>query len=185
MQPLTRDQVAAIGTILKGRSLWRDYALFRLGIDSMLRASDLVRVWVEEVVDHNGEVVTQMNVKTKKTGVSVPITLSEETRSALRQWLDVHPRKSKWLFPSVSTGTHITETWYRLRAKDWFDSIGLDVRRHSTHSIRRTKATLIYEETHNLKAVSELLGHKDTKMTERYIGVGRREALEIAAKVKI
>jgi integrase len=166
---------------------WRDYALFRLGIDSMLRASDLVRILMDEIVIEGGVmIVSEAQVRMKKTGEVATFPLSERTRVAIKQWMDhrEHPT-SEWLFYGRPWWEHMTEVRYRQIAKGWFKSIGLPVRHYSTHSLRRTKATIMYDETNDIKAVSELLGHKDTKMTERYIGMTRAKAVAMAAKIDV
>jgi integrase len=187
MRPLTRDQVQAIGTRLQAMEEWRDYALFRVGIDSMLRASDLVRILVEEITDHHSlMVVHQAQVRMKKTGDVATFPLSEKTRAAVKQWLDCREhRGSDWLFYGRPWWEPLTEVRYRQIAKTWFRSIGLPARHYSTHSLRRTKATIMYDETNDIKAVSELLGHRDTKMTEKYIGMTRAKAVAMAAKIDV
>ncbi len=55
---------------------------------------------------------------------------------------------------------------------EWVAGIGLDPTLFGTHSIRRTKATLIYRRTGNLRAVQLLLGHTKVESTVRYLGVG-------------
>ena len=54
-----------------------------------------------------------------------------------------------------------------------------------THSIRRTKATLIYKRTGNLRAVQLLLGHTRIESTVRYLGVEIDDALAIAEQIDI
>ena len=54
-----------------------------------------------------------------------------------------------------------------------------------THSLRRTKATLIYRRTGNLRAVQLLLGHTKIESTVRYLGVEIDDAIEIAEKIDV
>ncbi len=67
----------------------------------------------------------------------------------------------------------------------WITIIGLDPRRYGTHSLRRTKATLIYRRTGNLRAVQLLLGHTKIESTVRYLGVEVDDALAIAEQVDV
>jgi len=165
---------------------WRDHALFRAGIDSMLRASDLVRIRTEEILDQNGMVLDEAKVKTKKTGAVIYFPLTEKTKTAIAKWLEVREWQSaEWLFYGRPWTTHITDVRYRQIAKDWFRAAGLDVRKYSTHSVRRTKATIMYDETNDIKAISELLGHSSVAMTERYIGMTRKKAVALAAKIDV
>jgi integrase len=64
-------------------------------------------------------------------------------------------------------------------------SIGLDPLKFGTHSLRRTKATLIYRRTGNLRAVQLLLGHTKIESTVRYLGVEIDDAIEIAEKIDV
>jgi integrase len=68
---------------------------------------------------------------------------------------------------------------------EWIGSIGLDSTLFGTHSLRRTKATLIYRRTGNLRAVQLLLGHTKIESTVRYLGVEVDDALAIAEQVDV
>jgi integrase len=63
--------------------------------------------------------------------------------------------------------------------------IGLDPAEYGTHSMRRTKATLIYQKTKNLRVVQLLLGHNKLESTVRYLGIEVDDALEIAEQIEI
>jgi integrase len=67
----------------------------------------------------------------------------------------------------------------------WLQQIGLDPALYGTHSLRRTKATLIYKRTGNLRAVQLLLGHTKIESTVRYLGVEVSDALEIAEQTDV
>ena len=185
MRPLTREQSAAITTYLVNRGFWRDHALYRTGIDSMLRASDLVRIRIDEILGPDGRIVDMAEIQMKKTGKMVGFAITSRTKEALEKWLEVREHQSEWLFYGRPWWNPMTDVRYRQIAKGWFRAIGLPIKHYSTHSIRRTKATIMYDETNNLKAVSEMLGHANTRMTERYIGMTRRKALELAAKIDV
>jgi site-specific recombinase XerD len=80
---------------------------------------------------------------------------------------------------------HITTHQYARIVKKWITSIGLDPSVYATHSMRRSKATLIYKKTKNLRAVQLLLGHTNMSSTVRYLGVEVEDALEIAESIEI
>ena len=186
MKPLTPREVRTLESILYNKKQWRDLALFRLGIDSMLRASDLVRLCIDEIVDHRGKVPPRAEVMMKKTKRRVRFVISDATAEAVELWLQVRPSfAGEWLFPGREPGDHLSEVQYRKIAKRWFASIGLDVKHYSTHSMRRTKASEVYRQTKNLEVVRQLLGHTDIWQTSRYLGVSEVEALDVAAGVKI
>ena len=67
----------------------------------------------------------------------------------------------------------------------WVGSIGLDPAAYGTHSMRRTKPTLIYRRTRNLRAVQLLLGHSKLESTVRYLGIEVDDALEIAEQTEV
>ncbi len=64
-------------------------------------------------------------------------------------------------------------------------AIGLRPQDYGTHSLRRTKASLIYKQTGNLRAVQILLGHNKIETTVRYLGVDVEDALMFAEGVEI
>ena len=67
----------------------------------------------------------------------------------------------------------------------WIAAIGLDPTVYGTHTMRRTKATLIYKRTKNLRAVQLLLGHSKLESTVRYLGIEVNDALEISEQTEI
>jgi len=77
-----------------------------------------------------------------------------------------------------------TRQYTRLVSK-WVAGIGLDQHLFGTHSLRRTKATLIYRRTGNLRAVQLLLGHRKIESTVRYLGIDVDDALTIAEQVDV
>jgi integrase len=68
---------------------------------------------------------------------------------------------------------------------EWIASIGLEPSSFGTHSLRRTKATLIYRRTGNLRAVQLLLGHTKVESTVRYLGIAVDDALAIAEQIDV
>ena len=186
MKPLTVKQVSAIEMMLASNGDWRGLGMFRLGIDSMFRACDLVRICVDEVTALDGKIMEDPIIRQKKTGKSVRVTLSDTTRDALERWLTVRPSFwGEWLFTGEKRGTHLSESQYRREAKRWFAMIGLDVRFYSTHSLRRTKAALVYEKTGSVEVVRRLLGHASVSATSNYLGIDDADALKIAKEIKI
>lgn len=69
--------------------------------------------------------------------------------------------------------------------KSWVLCIGLDPSRYGTHSLRRTKATLIYKRTENIRAIQLLLGYSKLESTVRYLGIEVDDALEISEQTEI
>ena len=183
---LTKRDVQSIENRLHTREDWRGLAIFRTAIDSMLRASDLVRLDLDDVVDRNGDIRTECEIIMKKTKKRVKFRLADHTRQALKLWIDTRPPFSgEWLFPGKGAEGHISEVHYRRMAKEWFDAAGLDVRDFSTHSLRRTKAAEMYRQTKNIKAISLRLGHSNPSVTAEYLGIDDADSLDLSDKVKI
>ena len=138
----------------------RDLALFNLAIDSKLRGCDLVRIRVADVA-HGSRVLSMATVLQQKTELPVRFELTEQTREAIQEWITERKLDpNDYLFPSRTVfSSHITTRQYA-RIVDYRASlIGLDRHEYGTHSVRRTKATLIYRRTKNLRAIQLLLGH--------------------------
>jgi integrase len=164
----------------------RQLALFNLAIDSKLRGCDLVGLRVHDVV-HGSRVAARAIVMQKKTQRPVQFELDEQTRDAVANWVTAaHLRPEQYLFPSrVSGSPHLSTRQYSRIVESWVASIGLDPAAYGTHSLRRTKATLIYRRTKNLRAVQLLLGHTKLESTVRYLGIEVDDALEIAEQTEV
>jgi integrase len=164
----------------------RDLAMFNLAIDSKLRGCDVVSIKVEDVAPH-GAAVDRASVRQRKTGPIVRFELTEQTRETLDEYLRAFGTKpGDFLFPSRRHRDRcITTRQYSRLVSDWVASIGLDPSFFGTHSLRRTKATLIYRRTGNLRAVQLLLGHTKIESTVRYLGIEVDDALAIAEQVDV
>ncbi len=162
----------------------RDLALFDLGIDSKLRACDLVKVRVRDVC-LGDRVAARAIVLQQKTHRPVQFEITAPTREALEAWIKSAGLTSdSFLFPSrLRSSPHLGTRQYAWIVDGWVDEIGLDSAAYGTHSIRRTKASLIYRRTKNLRAVQLLLGHTKLESTVRYLGI-EDDALEIAEQTE-
>ena len=129
----------------------RELALFDLGIDSKLRACDLLKLKVRDVC-----------------------------------WIRLSSLESdSFLFPSrVRSSPHLSTRQYARIVDSWVEEVGLDSAAYGTHSIRRTKPSLIYRRTKNLRAVQLLLGHTKLESTVRYLGIEVEDALELAEQTE-
>lgn len=163
----------------------RDLALSNLAIDSNLRACDLVKLRTSDVV-HGESVMPRASIVQHKTGQPVRFEITDQTRSALWQWLSAADLLGDtWLFPSRSNpDAHVT-TRQNARIVTWVVMIGLDPSIHEMHSIRRTKASLICKRTKNLRAVQLPLGHTKLESTVRYLGVEVDDVLEMAEHTEV
>ncbi len=184
--PLRVGHVWSIRARLQLERRVRDLALFNLAIDSKLRGCDLVSLRVDDVAP-NGYAIDRANVRQRKTGRPVRFELTEVTRQALDDYLRISDRKvGQCLFPGRGgPDRHLTTRQYARLVSQWITAIGLDPLKYATHSMRRTKATLIYRRTGNLRAVQLLLGHTKIESTVRYLGVEIDDALDIAEKIEV
>ena len=150
--------------------------MFNLAIDSKLRTCDVVALKVEDVAP-NGYAADRATVRQRKTGQPVRFELTEQTRQAVDEYLRAASKKPDDFMFSGRKGSDrsITTRQYARLVSEWIAS----------HSLRRTKATLIYRRTGNLRAVQLLLGHRKIESTVRYLGIEVDDALATAEQVDV
>ena len=164
----------------------RDRALFDLAIDSKLRGCDLVKIKIGTLVA-GPEIRARSLIIQQKTGRPVQFEITSDTRASLLAWLE---RRSgtvdDFAFPSrVDSLGHLSTRQYARLVDEWVSAIGLRREEYGTHSLRRTKASIIYKATGNLRAVQILLGHTKIENTVRYLGVDVDDALELAEATEV
>jgi integrase len=189
MAPFDRENLDLIRSSLRAKRLWRDLALLNVGIDTMLRSCDLLRLRFDDLMDHENKIVAETTLRQKKTGGTVQVNLMERTRESILT-LFAHEGKFRddYLFTSKGRphGKQLSEVALRLIVKSWAENIcGLDPKRYAGHSLRRTKAAFIYKETGDVASVRELLGHSTLAHTQKYLGVNARTAGAVARKFDI
>jgi integrase len=184
--PLRPKHVWAIRTRLMVEGRTRDLAMFNLAIDSKLRGCDVVALKIDDIAP-NGYAIDRATVRQRKTGRPVKFELTDQTRQAIDDYLrDASKKPGEFLFMNRRRiGRCMTTRQYARLVSEWIASIGLDPRLYGTHSLRRTKATLIYRRTGNLRAVQLLLGHTKIESTVRYLGIEVDDALAIAEEVDV
>jgi integrase len=184
--PLKLKEIWAVRVRLQLADNRRELALFNLAIDSKLRGSDLVKIRVSDI-SKSGVVASRAMVQQQKTGRPVQFEITEQTRDAICAWLDMAKLSgSAYPFPSrIKSSLHLSTRQYARIVEGWIIDIGLDPNNYGTHSLRRTKPTLIYKRTKNLRAVQILLGHTKLESTVRYLGIEVDDALEIAEQTEI
>ena len=168
--PLKLKDIWAVRIRLQIDNRIRELALFDLAIDSKLRACDLVRLRVRDVV-HGERIAGRAIVMQQKTQRPVQFEITEQTQEAVAQWIErARLKPEDYLFPSrVHKSPHLSTRQYARIVDRWIREIGLDPPAYGTHSLRRTKASLIYRRTKNLRAVQLLLGH--TTLEARYLSL--------------
>lgn len=184
--PLKLKDIWAIRIRLQLGHRTRELALFDLGLDSKLRACDLVRLRVRDIC-HGDRVSTRAIVMQLKTSQPVQFEITTPTRDAVTDWIkEANLANDDFLFPSrVHDSPHLGTRQYARILDSWIEEIGLDPTAYGTHTMRRTKASLIYRRTKNIRAVQLLLGHTKLESTVRYLGIEVEDALELSEQTEI
>jgi integrase len=184
--PLKLKDIWAIRVRLQIGRRTRELALFNLAVDSKLRSCDLVRLRVRDVY-HGNVVAARTIVMQQKTQRPVQFELTEQTRESLIAWIRSSGIHSEdYLFPSrLHASPHLSTRQYARIVRGWIREIGLDTSAYGTHTLRRTKASLIYRRTKNLRVVQLLLGHSKLESTVRYLGIEVDDALEISEQTEV
>lgn len=183
---LKQKEVWAIRFWLEQEGRVRDRALFDVAVDSKLRGCDLVRLKIGDLVSGN-DVRCRALIIQRKTGRPVQFEILEPARTSLLKWLERRGGTVEdYAFPSrVDHSQHLSTRQYGRLVDEWVTAIGLKAGDFGTHSLRRTKAAMIYKQTGNLRAVQILLGHAKIESTVRYLGVDIEDALELAEAVEV
>lgn len=184
--PFKPKDIWALRVRLQMQGRTRELALLNLGIDSKLRGCDLVALKVRDVC-HGDQVASRAIVMQQKTQRPVQFEITAATREALAAWIrHAGLKPDNFLFPSrLHNSPHLGTRQYARILGHWVDELELDRADYGTHSMRRTKATLIYRRTKNLRAVQLLLGHSKLESTVRYLGIEVDDALEISEQTEI
>ena len=185
-RPLRPRDIWAIRFYLDEHRRLRDRALFDLAIDSKLRGCDLVKIKISDIMG-GGEIRNRATVIQQKTNRPVQFEIMTEARKSLETWLQRRGGTIfNFVFPSrVDYSGHLSTRQYARIVDEWVTTIGLNKCEYGTHSLRRTKASLIYKATGNLRAVQILLGHTNIENTVRYLGVDVDDALTLSERTDI
>ena len=169
--PLRPMHVWAIRFRLQIERRVRDLALFDIALDSKLRGCDVVTLRVPDIAA-GGVLRRRAIVIQQKTSRPVQFEITEQTRCSLAEWLRVRKGEPDgWLFPSrMAPSAHLSTRQYTRLVKGWIALIGLEPADYGTHSLRRTKVSMLYRKTGNLRACQLLLGHTKLESTVRYSG---------------
>ena len=184
--PLKLPEIWAIRIHLQIDARHRDLAMFNLAIDSKLRACDLLKLRVSDV-SNSGRVASRAMILQQKTHRSVQFEITSQTRESVSAWIRfANLGATEFLFPSRCNRTgHVSRRQYARIVESWVTEIGLDPAVYGTHSLRRSKASLIYRRTKNLRAIQLLLGHAKLESMVRYLGIEVDDALELAEQTEV
>jgi integrase len=145
-----------------------------------------VKIRISDIVCDR-KIRTRATVVQQKTGRPVQFELMTDARASLLKWLELRGGSLEdFAFPSrTDHAAHISTRQYARLVDEWVTGIGLPGEDDGTHSLRRTKASIIYKATGNLRAVQILLGHTKIESTVRYLGVDVEDALTLAEGTEI
>jgi site-specific recombinase XerD len=182
--PLKLGEIWAIRIRLQLGARTRDLAMFNLAIYSKLRACGLTRVRDVCLGSSVAPRATDMQQKTQRP---VQFEITEQTRESVEVWIKAAGLSpSDFLFPvRIHASPHLSTRQYARLVHRWIRSIGIDDTAYSTYTMRRTKASLIYRRTENLRAVQLLLGQTKLESTVRYLGIEVYDALEMAEQTGV
>lgn len=147
---------------------------------------DLVRMKIGDIV--NGRPIrTRAIMMQQKTTRPVQFEILPDARASLLAWLERRGGSvDDYVFPSrVDRTGHLSPRQYARLVDEWVSGIGSMRSEYGTHSLRRTKASIIYRATGNLRAVQILLGHSKIENTVRYLGIDVEDALALAENTEI
>jgi integrase len=180
-KPFRLEEIWRIRTRLEIENSLMQLALLNLAIDSKLRASDLLPLKVCDISSQE-RMFARVKLIQQKTDVEVQFEVTARTQQSLMKWIFVADLKtSDYLFPSLRRNEQpISYSYYRSLVRSWASNIGLDPNLYGTHSMRRTKATLVYAKTKDIRAVQLLLGHTRVDNTIRYLGVELEDAITLS-----
>ncbi len=180
--PFTLEQINQLDKHLRTHSDYRNLAILWLSIDSFLRSTDLLGLRVGDVVASNGEVLSEIHVKQRKTGEAVTVALGHTAEEVIQLWLiESGKQRNDFLFTRTPTAKHpLSTSALRRLVKRWAAYLGLQVEHYAAHSLRRTKAAFLYQQGVRIEYLQLLLGHSDLKNTTRYLGIEKNHALHLA-----
>jgi site-specific recombinase XerC len=183
---LKPKQVWAIRFFLDQHNRVRDRALLDLALDSKLRGCDVVGIKIGDVVS-GGHVRSRAIMVQRKTGRPVQFELHADARTSLIAWLERRGGTlTDYVFPSrIDHDRHLSTRQYARLVDEWVTGVGMRREEYGSHSLRRTKASIIYKATGNLRAVQILLGHSKIENTVRYLGVDVEDAVALAEATEI
>lgn len=180
----SRRSIQMISDLLERDENWRDLALFRVGLDTMLRACDLLELTIRDVCDEDQVVRTSWPLQQKKTQKPVVVTLTKPAIATLTVWINSSNKlnKDEYLFTRIKGNSfeRISRRYYGTLVKKWARMVNLDAPKFSTHSLRRSKASIMYSSGVDLETIRILLGQTTLNATKNYLGMSRQEAFNLA-----
>ncbi|MBA7569704.1 site-specific integrase [Candidatus Atribacteria bacterium 1244-E10-H5-B2] len=183
-----KQKILAIKKLLREEKSPRNYLIFTLGINSALRASDLLRLKVGDLLTDSGDIREYLYVKTKKTGRELKIYINDNIQKAIKFYIynedSLDP--GNWLFYSKRNRNRAISRirlWVLIRR--WAKLVELNGERFGCHSLRKTWGYHARISGFNIEAIREKLGHRNSNITKRYLGITQREINDMEKSLNI
>ena len=187
-RPLSERQVKSLRKLVEGNELHE--LLLNLSVDLMLRGGDLLQLRVSDVLTESGTVKSEVKIKQQKTNkTTLSIPLSKNSINVIKKYI-VGRDMDDFVFRSQFshfTNKPLSIFQYSRIVKKWMgEHLGLDdVSSFSTHSLRKTKSSVIYQKTQSVEIVRRLLGQSSVTATSAYLGIEDSDALEVARTINV
>lgn len=173
-QHFTLAQTVALTKLLRQKRLWHDLALLTVGLDTLLRSCDLLRLTVADVTYATGQLRAELPLQQCKTKARVTPVLTASTQKHLARWIEFSGKqRDDYLFTRFkpNDAPPITHKHLVSLIKTWAAWLDLPPDDYAAHSLRRSKAVALYRAGAPIAELSEALGHKSEASTLRYLGV--------------
>jgi len=173
VEPIRKESdILKIKNMLREHRRKRDYVLFVLGINTGLRGGDLLSLKWGDVLDDEGEIVSHLDVRERKTKKHRSIMLGSRPKKALTMWLKKHEDdldKDAYLFPSQKGGRMTIQRLHQL-INQWCERAKIKGN-YGTHTLRKTYGFHHYNRGVDLAILMKIFGHSSQQVTLRYIGI--------------
>ena len=166
----------------------RNYLLFTMGVNLALRAGDLLKLKVSDIINDKGDIREYLYLTIGKTKREAKIKINEAIREALNYYLSKSKifNPDQYLFKSKRSNKPLDNIglWYLI--KKWTKEVGLESERYSSHSFRKTWGFQARKyHGASIEMISEKLGHRSTAVTKRYIGINQEEVNKMEEEINI
>ena len=169
-----RKAIDNIKTTLKKQKHPRDYLLFTLGINTAFRASDILKLKVNDILEENGKVKTHIKIRQQKTKKWVSPKVNKSIREAIEFYRknNGHLEPSDYLFRSYRSKTKLDSVSFWNLIKKWTAHLDGD---YGTHSLRKTCGYHMWRAGIDREIIMLKLGKNSYQDTKRYLGIAADE----------
>lgn len=168
-KPMTEETISKIKDYLSDDLKW--LSLFTVAVNSAFRASDLLKLHINEIED-DGRRITIFK-REKKTKKNRKVMLNADASDILRKWLEQSQADGYvWQGPRKIPHTH---GYYGIKLREWCDAVGADNSRVASHSCRKSWARINYERGARIATLMVALNHSSERQTLTYINVFSEE----------